>query len=164
MGQHSFFSHENYTRGHLLNTVGKLRNKSGSLTIRICKEHLGLNDSVFIQFMHVISNILTLNFGNSMWTRHSLSSELLPRFAPSFQLVIMALIITIIVALPLGVLSAIRKNRWIDYIIRIVSINGVATPPFWLATLMMLAILKYSHAWFDDPWLPPIIYISPTGD
>ena len=74
------------------------------------------------------------------------------------------MIITIIVALPFGVLSAIRKNTWIDYIIRIISIAGVATPSFWLATLMILAILKYSQAWFGDPWLPPIIYISPTDD
>ena len=54
-------------------------------------------------------NILTLNFENSMWSGNSLSDELLPRFALSFQLAIMALIITIIVALPLGMLSALRK-------------------------------------------------------
>ena len=132
--------------------------------LELYRENLGLNDSVFVQFTHFISNILTLDFGNSMWTGNSLSSELLPRFALSFQLAIMALIITIIMVLPLDVLSTIRKNTWIDYIIRIISIAGVATPPFWLATLMMLAILKYSHAWFDDSWLPPIIYISPTDD
>jgi peptide/nickel transport system permease protein len=99
-----------------------------------------------------------------MWMENSLSSELLPRFALSFQLAIMVLITTIIVALPLGILSAIRRNTWVDYIIRIISIAGVATPSFWLATLMMLAILKYSQTWFGNPWLPPIIYISPTDD
>ena len=76
----------------------------------------------------------------------------------------MALIITIIVALPLGILSAVRRNTWVDYIIRIISITGIAVPSFWLATLMILAILKYSQTWFGDPWLPPIIYISPTDD
>jgi peptide/nickel transport system permease protein len=99
-----------------------------------------------------------------MWTGNSLSSELLPRFALSFQLAIMALIVTIIVTLPLGILSAVRRNTWVDYIIRIISITGIAVPSFWLATLMILAILKYSQTWFGDPWLPPIIYISPTDD
>ena len=132
--------------------------------LQLCRENLGLNDPLFVQFINFISNILTLNFGNSMWTGNSLSSELLPRFALSFQSAIMALIITIIVALPLGILSAVRRNTWVDYIIRIISITGIAVPSFWLATLMILAILKYSQTWFGDPWLPPIIYISPTDD
>ena len=88
------------------------------------------------------------------WSRNNLV------FLPfiKFQLVFKASIPDFVLS------SAIRKNTWIDYIIRIISIAGVATPPFWLATLMILAILKYSQTWFGDPWLPPIIYISPTDD
>ena len=132
--------------------------------LELCRENLGLNDPLFVQFINFMVNILTLNFENSMWSGNSLSDELLPRFALSFQLAIMALIITIIVAFPLGMLSALRKNTWVDYSIRIISIAGVATPSFWLGMLMILAILKYSQIWFGDPWIPPIMYISPIDN
>lgn len=132
--------------------------------LELCRDNLGLNDPLFVQFINFMVNILTLNFENSMWSGNSLSDELLPRFALSFQLAIMALIITIIVAFPLGMLSALRKNTWVDYSIRIISIAGVATPSFWLGMLMILAILKYSQIWFGDPWIPPIMYISPIDN
>ena len=77
--------------------------------LELCRDNLGLNDPLFVQFINFMVNILTLNFENSMWSGNSLSGELLPRFALSFQLPIMALIITIIVAFPLAVLSALRK-------------------------------------------------------
>ena len=132
--------------------------------LELCRDNLGLNDPLFVQFINFMVNILTLNFENSMWSGNSLSDELLPRFALSFQLAIMALMITIIVAFPLGVLSALKKNTWVDYSIRIISIAGVATPSFWLGMLMILAILKYSQIWFGDPWIPPITYISPIDN
>ena len=132
--------------------------------LELCRENLGLNDPLFVQFINFMVDILTLNFEDSMWSGNSLSDELLPRFALSFQLAIMALMITIIVAFPLGVLSALKKNTWVDYSIRIISIAGVATPSFWLGMLMILAILKYSQIWFGDPWIPPITYISPIDN
>ena len=132
--------------------------------LELCRDNLGLNDPLFVQFINFMVNILTLNFEDSMWSGNSLSDELLPRFALSFQLAIMALMITIIVAFPLGVLSALKKNTWVDYSIRIISIAGVATPSFWLGMLMILAILKYSQIWFGDPWIPPITYISPIDN
>ena len=90
-----------------------------------------------------------------------MSIELLPRFALSFQLAAMSLIITIVIAIPLGIISAIKQNTWIDYTIRSITIFGVATPSFWLGILMLLAILNYSQLWFGEPWMPPIIYVSP---
>ena len=132
--------------------------------LELCRDNLGLNDPLFVQFINFMLNILTLNFENSMWSGNSLSDELLPRFALSFQLAILALIITIIVAFPLGMSSVLRKNTWVDYSIRVISIAGVATPSFWLGMLMILAILKYSQIWFGDPWIPPIMYISPIDN
>ncbi|MDG1273063.1 MAG: ABC transporter permease, partial [Alphaproteobacteria bacterium] len=129
--------------------------------LELCQKRLGLNEPLLIQFINFMSEIVTLSFGNSMWTGNSMSIELLPRFALSFQLAAMSLIITIVIAIPLGIISAIKQNTWIDYTIRSISIFGVATPSFWLGFLMLLAILNYSQLWFGEPWMPPIIYVSP---
>ena len=129
--------------------------------LELCQKRLGLNEPLLIQFVNFMSEIVTLSFGNSMWTGNSMSIELLPRFALSFQLAAMSLIITIVIAIPLGIISAIKQNTWIDYTIRSISIFGVATPSFWLGILMLLAILNYSQLWFGEPWMPPIIYVSP---
>ena len=53
----------------------------------------------------------------------------------------MATLVTIIVAIPLGVISAIRQNTWIDYIVRTFSIAGIAVPSFWLGILIILGLL-----------------------
>jgi peptide/nickel transport system permease protein len=76
----------------------------------------------------------------------------------------MATIISILISIPLGTISAVKQNSWIDYTVRCVSIAGIAMPSFWLGILIMLGLLAVSNSLFGYGWIPPIQYIPPLKD
>jgi len=98
--------------------------------IKLCRDQLGLNDPLIWQFWEFISGLLVLDFGQSMWTGRDISSEIGLRFQLSLQIAIMATIVSILIAIPLGTLSAVYQNTWIDYVVRTFSIAGIAIPSF----------------------------------
>lgn len=76
----------------------------------------------------------------------------------------MATIVSVAIALPLGTISAIKQDTWIDYVVRTFSIAGIAIPSFWLGIMIILGLLISTQAWFGQPWMPPIEYVSPFED
>ena len=132
--------------------------------IKLCQENLGINDPFIVQFWHFISGFFTFNLGESMWTSQPITHEIGIRFGLSLQIAIMATLVSIIVSIPLGTISAIRQNTWIDYVVRTFSIAGIAMPSFWLGILIILGLLITTQAWFGTPWMPPISYVSPWED
>jgi len=129
-----------------------------------CRNQLGLNDPLYIQFFYFMKEIFTFDFGVSMWTGRSIIEELELRFSLSLQLAIMATAVAIFFAVPLGIVSAVKQNTWIDYLARTFSIAGVAMPSFWLGILIILGLLIGSQKFFGQPWMPPIFYVSPFED
>ena len=132
--------------------------------LELCRDHLGLNDPLYIQFFHFIRGVVTFDFGVSMWTERPITEELELRFALSLQVAIMTTVVSILIAVPFGIISALKQDTWIDYAVRILSIAGVAMPSFWLGMLIILGILIISQTAFGEPWMPPIVYISPFDD
>ncbi len=113
---------------------------------------LGLDQPMWTQFLVWLRGIAVLDFGTSMWTGAPILEEIRLRFALSLQLAIMATIIAVLLAIPLGVLAALKQDTWVDYAVRIFSIAGLATPSFWLGILFILTLLIVFH------WLPPMVY------
>ncbi len=132
--------------------------------IDICRNELGLNNPLAIQFFDFMKGLFTFDFGISMWTWQPITEELELRFALSLQVAIMATTVAILIAIPLGVILAVKQNTWIGYVVRIFSIDGIAMPSFWLGILIILGLLVFSQAWFGEPWMPPIEYVSPFED
>ena len=132
--------------------------------VDICRNRLGLNDPLHIQFFNFLKGLLTFDFGVSMWTWLPITEEFKLRFALSLQVAIMATTVAVLIAIPLGILSAVNQDTWIDYVVRTFSIAGIAMPSFWLGLLIILGMLTYSQAWFGEPWMPPIVYVSPFED
>ena len=132
--------------------------------IKLCQENLGINDPFIIQFWHFISGFFTFNLGESMWTSQPITKEIGLRFELSMQIAIMATLVSVILSIPLGTISAIRQNTWVDYVVRTFSIAGIAMPSFWLGILIILGLLITTQAWFGAPWMPPISYVSPFED
>ena len=126
-----------------------------------CRYKLGLNKPILSQFWEFFTNILTLDFGVSMWTGNDMAEELKPRLTLSLQLAVMALAVTILTAIPLGVIAAYYRGRWPDYIIQFFSITGVAIPSFWLGIMVLVGILIVTQKISGSPWMPPIIFVSP---
>ena len=113
---------------------------------------LGLDKPLWQQFTTWMAGLLRLDFGVSMWTGGEISEEIKLRFALSLQLAIMASTIATLLAIPLGILAAVKQDTWVDYAIRIFSIAGLATPSFWLGILMILTMLIVFK------WIPPMMF------
>lgn len=129
-----------------------------------CRNQLGLNDPLYIQFIHFMKDVFSFDFGVSMWTGRPIVEELELRFALSLQVALMATAVAILFAVPLGIVSAVKQDTWVDYVVRTFSIAGVAMPSFWLGILIILGLLIGSQKFFGEPWMPPIYYVSPFED
>lgn len=130
---------------------------SGDFTqeqLMIERERYGLNDPVIYQFADWFFGILRLDFGISILTDRRVSEDIAIALPLSFQIAVMSTFLATILAIPLGTLAALRQDTWIDYIIRIFSIAGIATPSFWLGIMMIIGILLITNS----QWAPPFDY------
>ena len=132
--------------------------------ILLCRQNLGLEDPILVQFYDFVAGFLILDLGDSMWTGKPISFEIGLRFQLSLQVAFMATFVAIIISIPLGAISAIKQDTWIDYVVRAFSIFGIAIPSFWLGIMIILGLLIYTQIWFGEPWMPPIWYVSPFED
>lgn len=124
------------------------------IDVELVRHLLGLDVPIHTQYFRWVGDIITHgNLGKSMWTNRSLNDELKERLPVTFQLGLMALIISNTIAIPLGIFSAIRQDTFMDYIGRSVSILAVGVPGFWLATI----ILIYPSIWWG--WSPAMQYV-----
>ena len=118
------------------------------------RARLGLDKPMYVQFFKWMGGVLRGDFGYSMWTGRPVIYEIAIRLELSLQVAIMATILAIFLALPLGTLSAIFKDTWIDQSIRVFSIAGLAVPSFWLGMIVILLLLTYFS------WIPPLTFTS----
>ncbi|MEO8442024.1 MAG: ABC transporter permease [Betaproteobacteria bacterium] len=126
--------------------------------IQTCRVEMGTNKPMLGQFVSFIWGLMHFDFGVSMWTGQPIVSEIALRFQLSLQVAIMATLVAILVAVPLGTISAVKQNTWIDYVVRCISIAGIAMPSFWLGILIILGLLISTQHFFGTPWMPPISY------
>ncbi|MBO6560130.1 MAG: ABC transporter permease [Nisaea sp.] len=127
--------------------------------IKQCQERLGLSEPIYVQFVDYIAGFLTFDLGTSMWTGRSVEHEIGIRFQLSLQIAIMATLTSIVIAIPLGVISAAKQNTMTDYVVRGFSIAGIAMPSFWLGILIILGLLITTQELLGRPWMPPIHYV-----
>ena len=113
---------------------------------------LGLDQPIYVQFFKWLAGVVQGDFGYSMWTGKPVAYEIGIRFELSLQVAVMATILAVLIALPLGTISAIFKDTWIDYTVRIVSIAGLAIPSFWLGMIIILLLLTFFS------WHPPLTF------
>ncbi len=100
---------------------------------------LGLDQPMYIQYFRWVGNILFRgDFGSSLWQEQSVIAEIGERLPTTFQLGFMALFVALIVAVPIGVWSAIRQDTRGDYLGRSFSILMLAVPGFWMGTMVMV--------------------------
>ena len=133
----------------------RLAGDSGAVNAKVLAEERakhGLDRPVWQQFLIWLWGAVRLDFGTSMWTGAPIYEEIKLRFALSLQVAIMATVVAVLLAIPLGVISAIKQDTWIDYAVRIFSIAGLATPSFWLGIVFILSMLIIFK------WLPPMVY------
>ena len=118
------------------------------------RAQLGLDQPVWKQFVDWIWGMPHLDFGTSMWTGRPITYEIGIRLELSLELALMATFIAIIISVPLGTIAAVRQDTWVDYVVRVFSIAGLAIPSFWLGIIIILAFVIYFQ------WLPPLTFTS----
>ena len=114
------------------------------------REQLGLARPVYVQYADWIWQLLQGDLGVSIYHGSPIIDDLGNRFLVTLQLAIMAILISALVAIPVGVLSAVKQDTRLDYLVRLFTIAGIALPSFWVG-ILLLAALAY---WID--WLPPL--------
>ena len=133
----------------------RLTSEGGFVTEEVLateRARLGLDKPVWQQFVNWIWGIVRLDFGTSMWTGRPISHEIGIRLQLSLEVAILATVVAILIAIPLGTLAALKQDTWVDYAVRVFSIAGLSMPSFWLGILIILFLLIYFQ------WVPPMIY------
>ena len=120
---------------------------------------LGLDQPLVVQFGTWLWGVLRFDFGTSLWTGRPVVEELLIRLPLSLELAVMATMVSVLLAIPFGMLAAVRQDTWLDYLIRVISIGGLAVPSFWVGILVIL-FLVIQFGWgppleFTPPWVDP---------
>ncbi|MBM3600326.1 MAG: ABC transporter permease [Alphaproteobacteria bacterium] len=113
---------------------------------------LGLDKPLYVQLVTWLGGMMVGDMGTSMWTGQSVSYEIAIRLELSLQVALMATLIAVCIAVPLGTTAALFKDTWVDYIVRVLAIAGLAVPSFWLGMMLILTLLVVFT------WLPPITF------
>jgi peptide/nickel transport system permease protein len=122
------------------------------------REQLGLNGSYLEQYWRWISGVVQGDFGFSLRNTEPVSNIVGDALVVTLELVILALLIALLIGVPLGVISAVRRDTGWDVVARVGGLVGLSVPSFWLATLLLL----FTSRVFG--WVPPLTYISPFDD
>jgi peptide/nickel transport system permease protein len=117
------------------------------------ERQLGLDQPIYVQYLHWIAGLLHGDLGYSYVSEKPALDEILPRLPISGKLAGMALCFAVLFGIPLGVISAVRQNTLLDYVLRVVSLSGLSLPSFWLGLLILMLCVRYFG------WIP--IYTEP---
>lgn len=119
---------------------------------------LGLDRPVYVQYVDWMGGVLQGDLGTSLRNKTPVAEELLGRMPVTAELGLMAMVVGLLVAIPVGVISAVRQDTWSDYLGRSVAIGLLAIPAFWLGTL----VITLPSVWWG--WTPPLRYTRLLDD
>jgi peptide/nickel transport system permease protein len=114
------------------------------------RHDLGLDKPLWTQYGQYVGGLFKGDLGDSYLTKQPVLEELKRRMPASVELGLLTLLVALVVSLPVGIISAIRQDTWLDYVLRFVSILGLAIPSFYLGVLLLIFVFKV----FD--WAPPL--------
>jgi peptide/nickel transport system permease protein len=129
----------------------------GSYTVQDLERlraELGTDKNLAVQYVEWIGGITHGDFGDSFWFRAPVMNELAARIPRTLELAVLAIVMAVVLSVPLGILSAIKPDSWLDLGARTFTIVGIAIPNFLMAILMILFLLKFFN------WLPPLGYVD----
>ncbi|MDO8751786.1 MAG: ABC transporter permease [Dehalococcoidia bacterium] len=140
-----------------------LSDEAGALSIKnvsadALRAKMGLDRPLYLQYLNWLWDLARGDLGESLLTGKRVGDEIIQRLPVTFQIALMAQILSLVIGIPVGIISAVKQNSWMDLLLRFWSILFLAAPSFWLATLFILvAALQFN-------WLPPMGYHSLLED
>ena len=122
--------------------------------LQVIRTELGLDDPLPLQYARWIGGLLVLDVGDSLWSGEPVFTEIKTRMGLTLELGLLATLVSLVIALPSGVIAAVRRGTWMDYSARLFSILGLSIPSFWVGVLILLFLVTV----FD--WTPPLGYVG----
>jgi peptide/nickel transport system permease protein len=111
------------------------------------REYLGLKKPLYVQYGLFLKRVIRLDLGQTIWTREKVSKEISERFPATIELALAAMIISSLLGVALGIISATKQYSWFDYGSMLGSLIGVSMPVFWLGLMFML-LFSLTLGWF----------------
>ncbi|MEI4485755.1 ABC transporter permease [Frigidibacter sp. MR17.14] len=109
-------------------------------TIAYLREQYHLNDPWVLQYWYWISGILQGDFGTSLRTNQPVAELIAQKLPVTIQLAIMSMAFALLIGIPAGILAAVRKNTWVDWLSNVVALSGLSIPNFWLGIMLILFV------------------------
>jgi peptide/nickel transport system permease protein len=122
------------------------------------RARLGLDRPIYVQYFEWVGAVVRGDLGTSLRSKGSVSEELVARMPVTAELGVLAMIFGLVIAIPIGVISAVRQDTWADYVGRSTAIGMLAIPAFWLGTL----VITLPSVWWG--WTPPLRYTRLLDD
>ncbi|MGH3391805.1 MAG: ABC transporter permease [Actinomadura sp.] len=141
--------------------VAVLLQNSGGVTAEQAQQlraEFGLDDPVWVQFAEWLSNAARGDLGRSFYTDEPVSQMFAERIPVTLELAALSLVFAVVVGIAFGVISAVRRGRSVDAVVRVTAVAGLSVPNFVVATLF----LTFFALWFS--WSPPVVYRGPAED
>lgn len=125
------------------------------------RRDLGLDKPVWQRYFVYMGDLLRGDLGESYETRRSAMSGFIEGLPYTLQLSVMTLLVAVVTSIPIGIISAIRQDTWIDYLLRVVAITALAAPSFWVATMMLIYVVRFD-LWTVSLTSSPLLWESPV--
>ena len=122
------------------------------------RHNAGLDKPMVIQYVDWVGNIFHGDLGNSVLYHTSVASDISKRLPVTAHIGFLAFILGLIIGIPLGVISAVRRGSWLDTLVTTLANLGITVPTFWLGIMLIYVFAIFLH------WLPVMGYTSPTVD
>ncbi|WP_315716421.1 MULTISPECIES: ABC transporter permease [unclassified Bradyrhizobium] len=124
-----------------------LGDQATEASLRAMRARLGLDQPIQVQYLHFLGEVLNGNLGQSLSSGRTVVQEVLLVLPSTIQLTLAAIVIGIVLGLPLGILAALGRNSWIDYVSRLVSLVGLSFPAF-VSGILLLIVFAIQLGWF----------------
>jgi peptide/nickel transport system permease protein len=128
------------------------------------RQQLGLDQPLYIQFGRYVDALAHGDLGTSIRTGRPVAEDLKAFFPATLELAFCSLLLALVIGVPLGILSAVYRNRWLDHLVRLMAMTGISTPAFWLG--LGVIVLFYGHLQILpgggrlDDWLDPPTHVT----
>lgn len=125
--------------------------------LALIRKDLGLDDPLPVQFLSYLGDLLQGDLGKSFTTGNNVAYDLSIRLPATLELGLIALFFAIVLGIPLGVLAAVHREKWPDFVIRLITLTGMAIPQFWVGLILMFIFFV------NLQWLPGPVGRLPVG-
>lgn len=126
----------------------------GERELQKLRKDLGLDHPYYKQYLIWVWQMVSFNPGDSIFTNEPIAVALKKSIPVTLELATLAMVLGLVIAIPIGVLSAVHQDKPSDYAGRLLAVSGLSMPDFWLGTL----IITFAAIWFQ--WIPPLGYVS----